>query len=202
MSHGSSDCSSVLRMPGWAVASPHGSCLPRVLRCPEHIASMLREEGFTDGLPAHTLKSTRSERRHLVRQVLLPWAGYEQPARLYGDRAAAGEVGEESSNARDPAVGPLAHPPGETTERVPGATRVRRWLKVFRRSTYRPDRNDIERLWRYLKQTGVANHLLRSVEEFKARLLNLLATVNKDPTRITAITFKVSKRVHNKAANA
>lgn len=71
---------------------------------------------------------------------------------------------------------------------------VRRWLKIFWRSTYSPDRNDLERRWKYLKPTGVANHRFGSVHEFRSPLLKLLATVNKDADRVTAIPFKGSRR--------
>jgi transposase len=71
--------------------------------------------------------------------------------------------------------------------------KIRRWLKVFPLSTYSPDLNDIERLWKYLKQTGVANYLFRNFQQFKHHLLKLLANVNKDPKKITGIVFKVSK---------
>lgn len=67
---------------------------------------------------------------------------------------------------------------------------VARWLKVQWLSTYSPDLNDIERLWRHLKRTGVANHLFRSFTEFKRHLLEVLARVNRDRDKITGIVFK------------
>ena len=70
---------------------------------------------------------------------------------------------------------------------------VRRWLKIFWLSTYSPDLNDIERLWRHLKRTGVANHLFKTFEDFKAHLLRLLARVNRDSDRITGVVFRTAK---------
>jgi transposase len=70
---------------------------------------------------------------------------------------------------------------------------VSRWLKIFWLSTYSPDLNDIERLWRHLKRTGVANHLFKTFEDFKAHLLRLLARVNSDSDRITGIVFRTAK---------
>lgn len=70
---------------------------------------------------------------------------------------------------------------------------VRRWLKIFWLSTYSPDLNDIERLWRHLKRTGVANHLFKSPDDFRAHLLTVLSSVNQHPHTITGILFKLSK---------
>lgn len=70
---------------------------------------------------------------------------------------------------------------------------VRRWIKVFWLSTYSPDLNDIERLWRHVKRTGMANYLFRNPADFRDHLLRVLSSVNKDPRRITAITFTLGK---------
>jgi transposase len=70
---------------------------------------------------------------------------------------------------------------------------VKRWLKIVWLSTYSPDLNDIERLWRHLKRTGVANYLFHSFEDFRTHLLKVLASVNKDSHKITGIIFRVSK---------
>ncbi len=70
---------------------------------------------------------------------------------------------------------------------------VQKWLNIFWPSTHSPDLNDIERLWRHLKRTGVANHLFRNAAEFKVHLLNLLARVNRHADKITGIVFRTAK---------
>lgn len=70
---------------------------------------------------------------------------------------------------------------------------VKRWIKVFWLSTYSPDLNDIERLWRHLKRTGVANHLFGSPDEFRAHLLKLLARVNRNRREKLALVFRTGR---------
>ena len=72
---------------------------------------------------------------------------------------------------------------------------VRKWVKIFWLSTYSPDLNDIERLWRYLKRTGVANHLFKSFQEFKDHLISLLKNVNKNSSEVSRISFNISKNI-------
>ena len=70
---------------------------------------------------------------------------------------------------------------------------VKRWIRIFWLSTYSPDLNDIERLWRHLKRTGVANHLFSSPNEFRAHLLKLLAKVNRNKKEPFALVFRTRK---------
>jgi len=69
---------------------------------------------------------------------------------------------------------------------------VRKWLKIFWLSAYSPDLNDIERLWRYLKRTGVANHLFKTFLDFKNHLISVLESVNKSRAKLPGIVFNVS----------
>lgn len=78
-----------------------------------------------------------------------------------------------------------------------GQPSVKQWLKIFWISRYSPDLNEIERLWKYLKQTGVANHLFRNIAEFRTHLLKLLSKVNNKPYKATGIVFKMLKNAAN-----
>lgn len=67
---------------------------------------------------------------------------------------------------------------------------VRRWIQPFWISRYSPDLNDIERLWKHLKQTGMANHLFKNRRQFADHLRRLLNAVNRDQAAIP-ISFQV-----------
>jgi transposase len=70
---------------------------------------------------------------------------------------------------------------------------VHRWVRVFWLSTYSPDLNDIERLWRYLKRAGVANYLFDSFNRFQRHLIRVLKDVNQK-RHPNSLVFSVFRR--------